>query len=257
MGGSVQLESEVGQGSRFYFDIPLPPAKGKVYTEEAGETREVIGLAKGTLVKALVVDDVRQNRDVLSQLLSGIGCRVALAESAARAFEQIERDLPDIVFMDIRMPDMNGADATRQLIDRYGPDRIKIVAITASVLEHERAGHMSAGFHSFLGKPFRFEEVCDCLRQLLSVEFDYADEPPETEEPPSDLDPATVTLPQSVLNDLQDAAERYSVTRLEQGITAVEQQGEAGHRVAAHLRRFVQAGDLEAVADFLEKVKSR
>jgi PAS domain S-box-containing protein len=257
MGGVVQLKSEVGQGSRFYFDIPLPPAHGKVHAEEAGETREIIALAKNTVVKALVVDDVRQNRDVLSQLLSGIGCHVTLAQSAAKAFEQIEQDIPDIVFMDIRMPDMNGADATRQLISRYGPDRIKIVAITASVLEHERAGHMSAGFHNFLGKPFRFEEVCDCLKQLLGVEYDYADEQTETAEPPSDLNPTTVTLPQNVLRDLKDAAERYSVTRLEQGIAAVEQQGEDGHRVAAHLRRFVQAGDLEAVADFLEKLKAR
>jgi len=254
MGGAVQLESEVGKGSRFYFDILLPPAEGKVETEATTEQREIIRLARGTAVKALVVDDVRQNREVLSQLLSGIGCEVAIAQSAAKAFELIEQNIPDIVFMDIRMPDMNGAEATRKLIGQYGPDRMKIVAITASVLEHERAGHMSAGFHNFLGKPFRFEEVCDCLKQLLGIEFEYAETPAESESPPADLDPATVTLPETVLNELKDAAERYSVTRLEHGIATLEQQDDSGQRVAVHLRRFIQAGDLEAVAEFLEKV---
>ena len=132
---------------------------------------------------------------------------------------------------------------------------MKIVAITASVLEHEKAGHMAAGFHGFLGKPFRFEEVCDSLNQLLKVDFEYAKEKVETQPAPMHLDPESVTLPETVLTELKDAADRYSVTRLEQGLAGLEKMDDAGQRVAAHLRHFIQAGDLESVGAFLDQVK--
>src|SRR6185369_15141947 len=177
MGGEVKLESTLGKGSRFFFEIPLPPAPGQLASLKTKETREVVRLAAGSQVNALVVDDNQNNRDVLSQLLAGIGCRVRLAESALEAFDKVKEEQPDIIFMDIRMPGMNGAEATRRIIAEHGPDRIKIVAITASVLEHEKAGHMKSGFHSFLSKPFRFPDVCASLKQFLKVEFEYADQP--------------------------------------------------------------------------------
>ncbi|HAV64783.1 MAG TPA: hypothetical protein DCY13_20745, partial [Verrucomicrobiales bacterium] len=156
MGGEVKLESTEGKGSRFHFEIPLPPAKGQVIRDTQQDTREVRRLAASHHVNVLVVDDNQQNRDVLSQLLRSIGCDVRQATSAFDAFDRVEEAAPDLIFMDIRMPGMNGAEATRRIIADYGPDRIKIVAITASVLEHEKAGHMAAGFHGFLSKPFRF-----------------------------------------------------------------------------------------------------
>jgi CheY-like chemotaxis protein len=175
MGGEVKLESTLGKGSRFYFVIPLAAARGKLESSRSNETREVVRLATEKTVNALIVDDNQNNRDVLSQLLAGIGCRVRVAESAAEAFARVKEEIPDIIFMDIRMPGMNGAEATRQIIAQHGPEKIKIVAITASVLEHEKAGHMAAGFHSFLSKPFRFPDVCASLQQVLKVDFEYED----------------------------------------------------------------------------------
>ena len=156
MGGEVKRQSALGQGSRFHFTIPLPPARGELKAQDAPEQREVVRLSPGSRVNVLVVDDNANNRDVLSQLLAGIGCRVRRAESAMEAFDRVQEERPDLIFMDIRMPGMNGADATRRIIAEHGKDAIKVVAITASVLEHERAGHMAAGFHTFLSKPFRF-----------------------------------------------------------------------------------------------------
>lgn len=92
MGGEVKLESTLGKGSRFYFEIELPPAQGRLETLEAKETRDVVRLAAGSRVNALVVDDNQNNRDVLSKLLLGIGCRVRLAENAAEAFDRVKRE---------------------------------------------------------------------------------------------------------------------------------------------------------------------
>jgi signal transduction histidine kinase/ligand-binding sensor domain-containing protein/DNA-binding NarL/FixJ family response regulator len=255
MGGEVKLESTLGKGSRFYFEIPLPPAEKQLGSLEAKETREVVRLAPGSQVNALVVDDNQNNRDVLSELLTGIGCRVRLAEGAPEAFERVKEQMPDIIFMDVRMPGMNGAEATRRIIAEYGTDRIKIVAITASVLEHEKAGHMKSGFHCFLSKPFRFPEVCASLKELLGVDFDYADEPAGDASVPEELDPTAYSIPREAWKLLKEAADRYSLTALKKAIEPLDANGESGRKAADALKRLIHAGELDRVSEFLEHVK--
>lgn len=209
----------------------------------------------GAAISGPVVDDNQNNRDVLSQLLSGIGCKVRQAESAFEAFERVNEEVPDIIFMDIRMPQMNGAEATRKIIAEYGPDRIKMVAITASVLEHERAGHLKAGFHSVLSKPFRFPEVCACLEQYLHVEFQYADESAADASASGELDPAQSPIPRAVWEALHEAASRYSLTGLKKAIEPLENNGETNRKVADYLTRLIHEGDLDRVSAFLERVQ--
>ena len=177
-----------------------------------------------------------------------------IAESGFQAFDRISETEPDIIFMDIRMPGMNGAEATRKIIEEHGPDKIKIVAITASVLEHEKSGHMEAGFHSYLSKPFRFEDVCECLEQYVGAEFDYADQQMEVAEAVEAIDPSTVSIPKAIHQSMTEAADRFSATRVESAIAELEATGSEGKRIAEHLRNYVQSGDLEAVSTFLEKV---
>ena len=255
MGGELLLESTKGKGSRFYFEISLPPAEGQLTPETKPVHREVKSLAPGFQVKALVVDDNQQNRDVLSQLLRGIGCDVRLAMSALEAFDQIEEAVPDIIFMDIRMPEMNGSDATRKIIADHGPDKIKVVAITASVLDHERAGHMAAGFHGFLSKPFRFAEVCESLGRLLGTEFEYADDGPAKGDSRVQVEPSVVTLPTEAWQALKTAADRYSLTGMKRAIDSLEETDTTNADVAAFLRQLMNEGDMDRVSEFLEKVK--
>jgi CheY-like chemotaxis protein len=254
MSGEIQLESTPGKGSRFYFEIPLPHAEGAVTRVRKQDAREVLQLSKGCRVNALVVDDNKNNRDVLSQLLIGIGCDVRLAASAEAAFDRVKELSPDVIFMDIRMPGMNGADATRKIIAENGPDKIKIVAITASVLEHEKAGHMAAGFHSFLSKPFRFADVCESLREHVNAEFDYADEAISSSDPRMVIDPTKVTLPAGVWQELKDAADRYSLTGLKKAMEPLDDDDDANQALAKYLRQLMNEGDLDQVSEFLDKV---
>jgi signal transduction histidine kinase/CheY-like chemotaxis protein len=278
MGGTIGVESEVGQGSRFFFEIPLAPAQGEIVARTEKPTREVRGFKAGTRVRALVVDDVRQNREVLSQMLAGIGCEVAVAEGGLEALAwlrsqrslspsdaltssagpEVPRDsLPDIVFLDIRMPELDGTEVLRRIVAEFGRGRMKLVAISASVFKHEQQSYLDTGFDAFIGKPFRFEEICGCLHRLLHVEFQYASEEAAPAPAPAALDPDTVSLAAGCLTALRDAAARYSVTRLEKGFEELEQDGETGRAVAAYLRRLVNAGDLDAVSAFLERVHER
>jgi len=173
MGGELALESEVEVGTRFFFTVPFPPAKGDVILPSAADEKQIAHLTDGYKVKALVADDIKENRDVLSGLLSDIGIEVILAENGREAVEKTRIYRPNIVFMDIRMPVMDGLEATRQILEESPEDHLKIVAISASVLEHQQREFLEVGFDDFIPKPFRFEEVTECLKKLLQVEYEY------------------------------------------------------------------------------------
>jgi signal transduction histidine kinase/CheY-like chemotaxis protein len=255
MGGTIGVASKVGHGSRFFFELQLAPAREVVTAPQARDERQIVGLAAGSSVRVLVVDDVHQNREVLSQMLSGIGCDVRLAEGGVQALEAIRVARPDLVFMDIRMPDLEGPEVVERVFAEFGQGQMKLVAISASVLEHEQQSYVKAGFDAFIGKPFRFAEVTDCLQRLLHIQFTY-DEDKATKTPDAPApDPQTVTLPADLLGRLQEAAARYSVTKLEQSLAELERDGESGQQVAAYFRGLIQRGELEAIAEFLHEVK--
>ena len=232
----------------------MPPAEGQLVQGKKAEAREVRQLAAGSSVHALVVDDNQQNREVLSQLLRGIGCEVRLANNAFEAFDRIGEALPDLIFMDIRMPEMNGAEATRKIIAKHGPNKIKIVASTASVLEHERAGHMAAGFHGFLSKPFRFPEVCESLRELLGITFDYVEHQPVEEVSKEAIEPGNITLPTDRWQALKNAADRYSLTALKRAIEPLDDGDKNDQALAVYLRQLINEGDLDRVSEFLDDI---
>ncbi len=126
MGGEIGFESKPGRGSRFFFTVPLPPAAGEVETPSTPDTMNVSHLALGCHVNALVVDDVPANRDVLKTLLFDIGVETHVAENGRVALEQIRTHRFDIVFMDIRMPVMDGIEAIQQIDAEFGENRPKM-----------------------------------------------------------------------------------------------------------------------------------
>ncbi len=171
MGGKIGLESTGGEGARFTLTLTLPPGKESAEEEASTDWSRVAHLAPGSSVRAVVVDDVEANRDVLSQMLTQIGVEVETAEDGAQTLDLIRREMPNIVFLDIRMPVMDGPETLERLLDEYGPDATVMVAVTASVFDHQREQYLNMGFRDFIDKPLRVEQIYACLARHLGVDF--------------------------------------------------------------------------------------
>ena len=251
MGGALDVRSQPGAGSSFFFTITMPPATRGV--NAGGAVRRIERLAAGCKVRALVVDDIRENREVLSTMLAAIGCEVVLAENGRQALEAVAASRPGIVFMDRRMPEIDGLEATRRIVSDYGRLGLKVVATSASVLEHQRELYVRAGCDDFVAKPFRAERIYGTLADLLGVEFEYAAESPDKADVPA-LDFRSIALPEDLVARLVMAAELHSATVLKNCLREVEQTGAAGQRLAEHLRGFMASYDMETIQKIVAQI---
>jgi signal transduction histidine kinase/ligand-binding sensor domain-containing protein/CheY-like chemotaxis protein len=247
MGGQLQLESAPGKGARFFFDLALPPSQGRKTLAPEEHYRNVVRLAPGRAVRVLIVDDVATNREILAQLLAQVGAQVDLAEGGEQALEQARASRPDLAFMDIRMPGMDGVEVLRRL--RREHPLLPVVAISASVMEHERLYYLSAGFDDFIDKPFRTERLYACLAQVLGVEYERA-APPEAALPEA----APVRLPEPLYARLREAVELHSVTEAKDYLDQLALLGPAGEHLAGRLRDSLQRYDLEETMRILESI---
>ena len=255
MGSSLELESQVGKGSRFHFTLDLPAASGEV-RKRSERFGKVVHLAKGHGVKALVVDDVKENRDVLKLLLSDIGVEVTCAENGLEALQELSKSKPDIVFMDIWMPVMDGEEAVKEIRKTYGPDQFKIVAITASVLGQLEGKYEQLGFHDYISKPYQDGQVFASLKNLLGVDFEF--EGKDTAEEDSIADEiifSKLSIPKDVFNRLKKAAENYNITELEKCLKLLAECDESFVGLVKHLNNHLKKYDMEAIQHILGEVK--
>jgi PAS domain S-box-containing protein len=173
MGGSVSVESTPGNGSLFRVSVPLEEADHtEIIHLRSMQKGDVTGLEPGQpAYRILIAEDHRNNQLLLSKLMTDVGIEVKLANNGKECVEIFDRWRPDLIWMDRRMPVMDGAQATRIIRGLPGGDKVKIVAVTASAFKEQRAELLAAGMDGFIRKPYRFDEVYDCLSTHLGLRF--------------------------------------------------------------------------------------
>ncbi|MEB3882078.1 GAF domain-containing protein [Lyngbya sp. CCY1209] len=180
MGGEIEVSSELGRGSCFGFQIPVLLGDGPVPGGGDSQLSRGLRVAPGQKrYRILVVEDHPVNRLLLTTLLQDLGLDVEEAENGQEAIAAWKRWRPDLIFMDMQMPILDGFAATREIKGSDGDAIPAIVAITASAFSEQRQDCLDAGCDDFIGKPFRRQQVLDILARYLHLE--YTENPPETE----------------------------------------------------------------------------
>ncbi len=171
MGGDIKAESSKGHGSTFTFSVPLLPALSAPDVEglrSAGSPLRSLGIN----AKALVVEDNSSNGLLMKKILEKLGISAELAEDGLEALSLFRAGSFDVVFMDLRMPGMDGfqvADGIREIERELGlGSRVPIVAVTAEVISGERERWLEAGMDGFISKPVRTRQVEETVKSLLS-----------------------------------------------------------------------------------------
>ncbi|QPJ66268.1 MAG: response regulator [Candidatus Nitrohelix vancouverensis] len=258
MGGELSLESEAGKGARFYFTLQIKKA---LQTIDAPKTKLTISKVLDSYkVTALVVDDNELNRKVLDIFLRNYGIETIIAVNGQEAIDRYREHRPDLVFMDIHMPVMDGIEATKIIMDEFSADDPKIVCVTTSVFSDLRANYKESGFKYFILKPFSAEILSECLVEILDVEFDFAQDKNEEGEQGTpglgSFDSASISLPESLLGRMNDALTTYSVTELEKCLEEIKQTGETGARLADALDKHVKEYNFDDIKKFLTRIKT-
>lgn len=170
MGGELHLQSELGAGSRFVVDIFLDvEIRGETLLSSQIESNQK-RLPEGTRLTALVVDDRAENREILGEILSSIGCLVRFASDGSEAISVIREERIEIGFMDLRMWPLSGTDAIQVIRDNLG-FKGPIYAVSASLVSTDVNSLRQMGFTGFIAKPVLEEEIWKALEDSVEVKL--------------------------------------------------------------------------------------
>jgi signal transduction histidine kinase/ActR/RegA family two-component response regulator len=238
--GTISMESSPGQGSIFRVELPINEVNAEqVVEQELMSKGGVVELAPGQpCYRILVVEDQLENQLLLMRLMTDIGMNVKLAQNGKECLQIYEEWHPDLIWMDRRMPVMDGEEAARRVRQLPGGDNVKIVAVTASAFKEEHKSMIAAGMDEIVSKPYRFHEIYDCMARHLDLKFissDSGSEGPKT----------AVVLKPSMLEEIGDEL----LTALREALGLLDSE-----RISAVIQRIAEqdqvlAEILQALAD--------
>ncbi|MBZ8180234.1 response regulator [Oscillatoria salina] len=245
LGGDIQVISEEGKGSIFRFQIIVTPVE-KERIETKTFSRKVLALAPNQpQTKILVVDDRATNRQLLVQLLSEVGFQVQEAANGEEAIACWQKYSPDLIFMDMRMPVMDGYAATRKIKQQAVENlankhsSVKIIALTASAFEEEKSSILAAGCDDIIYKPFPEAIMFEKIAQHLQVSYLYEDnfETKELASESNQIDfSALQALPEAWLGEIEEAAIALDEPKLIKAIEKIQLQNP---RLALALQTYI------------------
>ncbi|MDM8525404.1 ATP-binding protein [Desulfococcaceae bacterium HSG8] len=232
MGGDLHVESREGEGSVFSFQVRVRPG-GDVESQSVSRVSRVAGLAPGQPIwRILVVDDVDANRALLSNILKNSGFDIREAYSGGEALEAWETWRPHLIWMDLRMPEIDGLTATR-CIRNTGDHQTVIIAISASAFVQDSEKAFAAGCNDFVSKPISEDEIFEKMSKHLELQYVYDEEEERPVREGKDskteaiLTPAVISaLPSELIEALKKASANFEYEATMDALDKIRQHNE-------------------------------
>ncbi len=226
MGGDITVSSQVGVGSVFTFKVEIK--NGKAEDIEKSNTKRVICVDKSEEVyRILVVDDKKENLQVAVDLLKLVGFETFEAVDGADAIEKFKECDPHLILMDMRMPVMDGYEATSRIKSMDKGKNIPIVALTASTFEEERNRIKALDMQGYIRKPFRESDLFNTIGKILNIKYVYEDDVLQADEHINAVTDNTennlIKLPDSLISEMLNAISVADLDQLIKLIGTIEQ----------------------------------
>ncbi|URD51747.1 hybrid sensor histidine kinase/response regulator [Chroococcidiopsis sp. CCNUC1] len=253
MGGKITVNSELGKGTVFQFNIQALESDVSKAVEQK-RTYRVVGIQPNQQkYRILVVDDRWENRQLLLKLLQPIGFQVKEAVNGQEAIKIWQQWQPHLIWMDMRMPVMNGYDATQQIKSHLQGQATAIIALTASTLEEEKAIVLSAGCDDFVRKPFHEEVIFDKMAQFLGVRYIYEEICSKNISEASTVDKLTAEALAVMSNEwLMNLSEAAALIDEEQIAQLVSQIPEEYQALAQSIQKEVSEFNFDRIMNFAQ-----
>ena len=252
LGGDITITSQVGEGAVFRVEIGIEEGnEGDLKRKDS--LQRVIGLAPGqSTPRILVVDDKKENRAPLIRLLEIAGCDVREAADGRAAVEVFAQWHPNFIWMDIRMPVMDGLEATRLIKATPNGKTTPIVAVTASALVEDRGPILAAGCDDLVRKPYREQEIFDVMAKHLGLQYVYEGGAAEEGEVPGVALSAERlrTLPENLRNQLHQAVLRLDTAGT---LEVIDEIGGLHLDIGAVLKKLVNDFEYEYLLNMIEE----
>jgi CheY-like chemotaxis protein len=254
MGGDITVRSREGKGSIFHVEVGLSAGDVAGVAKKATDSRRVVGIEPGQpKYRVLIADDNKVTRELLAQLLGPVGFELRQATDGAEAMREFKAWQPDIILMDLRMPVMDGREATRRIKSSPRGKETAIIVLTASSFEDGRKDMAAVGVDGYVRKPFRESEIFGAIARCLSIKYVYAEEaagslPQQSAATAARSAEALSHLPKSLVHDLRAAASGANLKSL---LTLISQVETHDAQAAEGLRELATRYDYEAILGVL------
>lgn len=241
MAGMLEVESEFGQGTTFRLELELPAFWNAAESIQTPQ-QEIVGYL-GQRRKILVVDDEPQNRSMLVNLLEPLGFEVTEAAGGQEGLAQARVWQPDVILMDLLMPEMSGFEVVQTLrkMAELRSQRVVIIAASASAFEQYKLQSMLVGCDDFLAKPLDLAKLLNLLETHLNLAWVYRESVEATEAAPkikcAEETPPLVPPPPAEISLLFDLALKGEIPRLRQRAIQIAQMGQEFQPFAALLEQ--------------------
>ncbi len=254
MGGELRVVSQLKKGTRFTAEMDAQELSGE-QREPSPACPLPLGLRPGQRAfRILIADDKEENRHFLREMLQAVGFATREAVNGSEAVSVFEEWQPDLVLMDVRMPVMDGYEATRLIKNGEKGRTTPVIAVTASVFDDNREQARQCGADDFLGKPFTQGDLFGKLAEWLHAEYVYADEASGSGAERQEAEGFFVTsarlsqLPQEIREQMGKAAAGGYQDRL---LELIEQVAARDEQLASGLRELAVGFQYEKLIELL------